>query len=152
MLPVVASMIQSARRSIDIVQFILDLNPETDAWKQVRRLCDALARKSSEGVVVRVILAEFRTIQAGNINLNRAAFEYLTRAGVATKVFSPETGVKSIHAKMLLADRQEALVGSHNWSMGAIARNLERSVHVVSPAFVRGLARSFDYYWWRADQ
>lgn len=151
-LPMVASLIESARQSIDLAQFIVDLNPDTDSWYRIRRLCDALARKAAEGVAVRVILAEFRTIEAGNINLNRAAFEYLKRLGVETKVFAPESGVKSIHVKMLLVDGQEAIAGSHNWSMGAIARNSERSVHILSQPSVRGLGRSFEYYWWRADQ
>lgn len=137
--------IEQARERLEVAMFIVGVGTATAAQARVRDVLDAVVRARHRGVACRVVVNDF-TGDATQPTLNLVAAHYLAAAGVLVRGYASDRH-PSIHSKYLLADDDVALVGSGNWSAGALTANLEATVRVVSEPLVRTLRRRFDDDW-----
>jgi len=94
----------------------------------------ALAAAARRRVVVKVVMTDQSWWSP--------EFSTLTAAGVQVRVFHGETPIY-IHAKMIVADRKEAFVGSENFSRTSLDANRELGVVVTDPAMVAAAGATF---------
>jgi phosphatidylserine/phosphatidylglycerophosphate/cardiolipin synthase-like enzyme len=118
------SLIDSARRSLDIY------NEEMDSTPIEHALEDAARR----GVNVRVTMtydSEWRS-----------AFDALAAAGVHVRTYASDAPLY-IHAKMILTPSR-AFLGSENFSYTSLERNRELGLTFATPGVIRSLRTTFD--------
>ena len=94
----------------------------------------ALAAASRRGVVVKVVMTDQSSW--------KSEFSTLTAAGVQLRVFHGETPIY-IHAKMIVADRKVAFIGSENFSRASLDSNRELGVALNDPAVVSAASSTF---------
>lgn len=94
----------------------------------------SLAAASRRGVVVKVVMTDQSSW--------KPEFSTLTAAGVQVRVFHGETPIY-IHAKMIVADRREAFIGSENFSRASLDTNRELGVVLSDPAVVSAAVSTF---------
>lgn len=98
----------------------------------------ALAAAARRGVLVQVLTSGS---QLGK------KWDYLQRAGVRLALDKRLV----IHAKVVLADKKQALLGSINFTQPSLDKNRELSVLVNDPAIVKQLLQVFDLDWKDSD-
>lgn len=123
----VIRFIDGAEDSLDIEMYLFTSN---DVY-------DALERAQERGVKIRVLL-EAEPMD----NANDAMYHKLAAAGIPVKLYSGER----LHAKFVIRDGREVLVGSHNFSYSALNKNREASV-IVSGAVVQEFIAVFEEDW-----
>ncbi len=122
----------NATDRIRIAQF--ELFSGTSTATVVSALADAVDR----GVTVQVLLDD-------EIEENVDSVEALRDRGVDAKIdLFPDI---TIHAKMLVADGDDALVGSTNWSTSSISRNHECNLRLRNGPPVAWLEQWFEDVW-----
>jgi phosphatidylserine/phosphatidylglycerophosphate/cardiolipin synthase-like enzyme len=135
-------ILEGAKSSIQVVQFVMQLRGKS-ARMASRELGIKLSAKAAEGVAVEVILNS-----AGGgwraPALNRQATEWLNERGIEVRTLGPNT---TCHAKLVIIDREVAVVGSHNWTPYALRDNFEVSVLIRDAGSVGRLAQHFDQLW-----
>jgi phosphatidylserine/phosphatidylglycerophosphate/cardiolipin synthase-like enzyme len=94
----------------------------------------SLAAASRRGVIVKVVMTDQPSWSPG--------FSTLTAAGVQVRVFHGETPIY-IHAKMIVADRNNAFIGSENFSRSSLDANRELGLAVTDPAIVSAADATF---------
>ncbi len=94
----------------------------------------ALAAASRRGVVVKVVMTDQSSW--------KPEFSTLKAAGVQVRVFHGETPIY-IHAKMIVADRKVAFIGSENFSRASLDSNRELGVALGDPAVVSAASSTF---------
>lgn len=118
-------------------------------WRAHRKgdlnLLATLAAAASRGVQCRAILGNPSARHTPE-DYNRDAGATLAQAGWRIRSFA---GNRVLHEKIILIDRQIALIGSHNLSRSSAASNFDTSIAVDCPALAELLFRQF---WdrWRA--
>jgi len=130
-LPMILSMIEGAKKSIDFIQLEFHYDP---AVKQVQ---DSLRAAVGRGVRVRGLLEN-------NIKFNVKSVEYLKKYGIDAKLDTPE---KMTHNKLFIVDGKEVLLGSTNLSEGSMERNNETNVRIGDEAIAEYLTRYFEKLW-----
>lgn len=131
-LAAVDSLVTGATDRVQVAQF--ELFSGTATSEIVTLLGDAADR----GVAVRVLLDD-------EIEQNAGAVQSLIARGVDAKVdLFPDT---TVHAKMLIADGDDALVGSTNWSTSSITRNHECNLRLSNGAPVAYIEAWFENTW-----
>ena len=138
----VPAILEGARSSIQVVQFVVQVKGKS-ARMSSRELGIKLAAKAREGVTVQVIL---NTAGGGwrAPALNRQAAEWMNERGIEVRTLGSGT---TCHAKLLIIDREIAIIGSHNWTPYALERNFEVSVLIRDVACVGRLQQHFDALW-----
>ncbi len=122
-------LIRSARQSIAACMFEM---PRRRGKGHLNRVVTALKRAARRGVYVYLVL-HMPVSEDDDLSRDHSEWaEELRREGVDVRLGVP---VAPIHAKMVVVDACKVLVGSHNWSDGAISGNRvhESSVLVVLP-------------------
>ncbi|MBI5223308.1 phospholipase D family protein [Candidatus Micrarchaeota archaeon] len=122
--------IDLAQHSIDIEMFVFT-SKETIA---------AIEAAEARGVQVRLII-EKRDSGEGN----EATAAELKKHGVDVKYAS--TTYKLTHAKFLIIDGKEIIVGSHNLSFSALNKNREASLIVIDQSITRQFESVFETDW-----
>ena len=131
-LPALQDLVANATDRVQIAQF--ELFSGTATGDVVSALADAADR----GVTVQVLLDD-------EIEENAGAVEALRDRGVDAKIdLFPDI---TIHAKMLIADGDDALVGSTNWSTSSISRNHECNLRLRNAPPVAYLEAWFEDVW-----
>lgn len=154
----IIGMIQRARRELYIQQ-----NSVRRRWGRKRDTVDktpdlpleAVIAAARRGVRVRVLLdGTWYNIQGDddrdNDDTARALNELARREGLdlSAKVINLETThLEKIHAKGVIADRQEVFVGSINWSENSFKGNREVGVIVGHPKVAGYYAALFERDW-----
>jgi len=70
-------------------------------------------------------------------------FDRLRKAGVTIKLISP---VRRLHDKLVIVDRRFVVEGSTNWSVAAIADNLESATIIDSPDLAESKLRRIGFF------
>jgi len=134
----VPAILEGARSSIMAVQFVMQLKGKS-ARMSSRELGIKLAARARDGVRVQVLLNS-----AGGgwraPALNRQTAQWLTQRGVEVRTLGASR-------KMLIVDRELAIIGSHNWTPYALERNFEVSVLVRDRGCMGQLVRYFNELW-----
>jgi phosphatidylserine/phosphatidylglycerophosphate/cardiolipin synthase-like enzyme len=127
------AMLAAARRRVDIVLYAMRYYADFPDGPSTR-LVDALIAAARRGVMVRVLLEE-SDFDADLNAANDLTSELLRRAGVAARRDAADV---ITHAKVFVAD-DVAIIGSSNWSFGALAEDHQADVLVRDAALVAGL-------------
>lgn len=131
----VVETIRAAEKSIDVEMYLFNYRP----------LAEELAIAKARGVKVRVIL-EPRLSGAENLEM----IEYLRSRDVEARWASLD--YKLTHAKMMIIDGKQVLVGSTNWSNSALNKNREYSVLIEDSTVVEEFVAGFEGDWKKATQ
>lgn len=123
--------IDAAQSTICIIIFdwrIYRHNPE----QPVMQMLEALTRAAARGVYVRVL------------SQHDGVRNELKLRGIKSKALYHE---KLVHAKLMIIDNKSVVIGSHNYTQSAFARNLEVSALVESPELAATLGDYFNGLW-----
>jgi phosphatidylserine/phosphatidylglycerophosphate/cardiolipin synthase-like enzyme len=135
-------LVRSAKRSIRLVQFLIDIRRDNDAG-EVRGLLLELAGARARGVAVSVLLAA----PAPSVDLapraNIAAARLLARSGISVRWYTPTPQRPFLHTKFLLSDDVNLVTGNANWTPMAFRMNAEVGLFVRSSALGRVVAARF---------
>jgi phosphatidylserine/phosphatidylglycerophosphate/cardiolipin synthase-like enzyme len=131
-------MIEDARRELILV--IYEIRYYDDKRYQngpTNMLIDALCDAHDRGVDVFVVI-NLDSWNKANSRDNIAVADRLRSRGLKVYYDSPK---QTTHVKLLLADERWTLIGSHNWSYSALAKNHEASVLIDDPAIAKQFAQ-----------
>lgn len=138
--------LNSARSSIRIMMYRLQRRVGFGK-NQKNIILNILKEKARQGVKVQMIIdIERRPGAAYKENLFCA--RDLVKADVECKELRQS---RVCHAKMVVVDDREILVGSHNWSFNSLQRNLEVSVMILDRHQAERVARYFDKLFYNAE-
>ncbi|MGD9781678.1 MAG: phosphatidylserine/phosphatidylglycerophosphate/cardiolipin synthase family protein [Kiritimatiellia bacterium] len=136
-LPVLLDLIQNAHQSVLASMYVMG-EPQKDQ-PNLDRLTTALSQAVQRGVYVHLLLHMPlpETVTMNRIHLDWA--ENLRAQGVDVRLHVPAV---SLHEKVVVVDLAKVLIGSHNWSEGALSgqKVLESGVLIVLPRQDRRLA------------
>lgn len=145
---VAADLIKGAYRRCLCSIFIVDIDPARDHDLQVNRLLEHLARTTWRGADTRLLIGGSHS----NVSIaeaSQAALEVGKGLGIDTRWLSAHVG-RGSHAKLVVADNQ-VLLGSHNWSGGALGgQQRQESLLVASADLAAYFSAVFDVQWDRA--
>lgn len=133
-------MIRESKKSIHVIMFEMafyDKQPYTPSNLLIKELIEAKKR----GVKVEVIL-EVREGEDRTTKRNHRTGKILSEGGVEVIYDSLS---KTTHAKLMVADGQFTLVGSTNWTYGALTHNHEVSVLIRSRELAKELMDYFNH-------
>lgn len=117
------------------------LRPEDSGMGPVHDLARSLAAAAERGLDVRVVLDQDRVWATQEVSTKHLAGQaLLEKLGVRVIIDNLE---RRSHAKVVLIDRDRAVVGSHNWTWSALMHNREASVLLHDAAAVRRLEKLF---------
>ena len=102
-----------------------------------RQVFGALAAAAARGVRVTVLLD-------ADVTENQAWVQSLTDAGIEARLGSQ---ARTLHVKLVVADRAKALVGSTNWSASSMMYNNEANWLVTDATAAEALAGYSDRLW-----
>lgn len=122
-LTVAEPMILEARRQIDICTYKFEMSGRPEA-KGLNCLIQGLYAAQSLGISVRVLL-NIMARRSGLSRLNLNAGRVLQGHKIDVR-YLPDNRCQ--HAKILIVDKCQGIIGSHNWSVRSGIENFEVSV------------------------
>ncbi len=141
-LPALIAGIAAAERSIDVSIFVI--RPGVEDAPSVTRILNALGTAAARGVAVRVLLDRPGDASASHYFFNLLAAGELGRRGIEVKF---DDAGSELHEKFVLFDDKDFIVGAHNWTEDALARNRELSLLVRPSDPLREIASAFEAAW-----
>jgi len=129
-LPVLLNLIRNAHQSILISMFVMsETKTEAEVQEQVHR---ELERAAARGVYVYMLLHVPTSVRDRLHKSHSNWAEKLRAKGIDVRLNLPHI---HLHSKMVVVDLTKVLIGSHNWSEGALSgkRVYESSVLLVLP-------------------
>jgi phosphatidylserine/phosphatidylglycerophosphate/cardiolipin synthase-like enzyme len=136
---VAKKMIQEAKASVQVMMFEMryyDEHPTSPSNLLIKELIDAKKRGMKVEVILEVREDEDRTTQA-----NRHTGKMLSVGGVEV-IYDPL--FKTTHAKVMVVDEGQVLLGSTNWTYYALTNNNEISVLIRSKEVAKALVDYFN--------
>ena len=130
-LPVLLNLIQNAHQSVLISMFVMsETKTRAEAQEQVLR---ALELAAARGVYVYLLLHTPPSVQDRLAQHHSNWAEKLRAKGIDVRLNLPNI---HLHTKMVVVDLAKILIGSHNWSEGALSGKevSESSALLVLPA------------------
>lgn len=103
-------------------------------------LLDALVEAVGRGVEVKVLLERKDEVPPEE----EAAFTYLAENGIEVRWDDPEI---TLHAKLLVFDRTEVILGSTPWTYNGLFRSVQVDLAVHSPTAAEVFRRFFGFLW-----
>lgn len=120
-------LIGGARQRVSVVLYVARLDDDGPVMHLIQALSDAARR----GVTVRVVLDRGRDWRTGDLDPKHVEVaERLRRAGVRVVLDEDD---RTTHAKVLVVDDHQVVVGSHNWTRSALTANREWSLLIDDP-------------------
>jgi phosphatidylserine/phosphatidylglycerophosphate/cardiolipin synthase-like enzyme len=115
----VTAMLDSATQSVDVIQLSID-GPDD-------RFLRATVRAARRGVDVRVLLSSAWYVREDNRRIVERLRERAESEGlpIRAKLADPAGRYEKIHAKGVVVDGDQALVGSLNWNRESVRQNRE---------------------------
>jgi len=129
-LPVLLNLIRNAHQSILIAMFVMsETKTEAEAQEAVLR---ELERAAARGVYVYMLLHTPTSVKDRLHKSHSNWAEKLRAKGIDVRLNLPHI---HLHTKMVVVDLAKVLIGSHNWSEGALSgeRVYESSVLLTLP-------------------
>jgi len=127
--PVVEEMIQSAKKEIQVIAYVFTYN--------AMRVLDLLDQAARKGVKVAVTVNNVKKQES------RVRTKLENLVGVASVFDFNDPHGKQLHAKIVIADRTRAVVGSANFTWGGMFGNYEIGLLIEGEA-VWNLSRVAD--------
>ncbi len=124
-------MIRAARQTVGILMYVM---PEHEGAAPLQRaICDALVQAAQRGLYVYLALYTPPT-EGDRLSVHHGNWaERLRAEGVDVRLATPGA---PLHAKLVAVDQTHILIGSHNWSEGALSgeKILESSALISLPS------------------
>lgn len=139
-LSIATSLVEQAKKEICISTFKLEVN-EKPRGRTLKKFFDLVINKLKAGARVKVLFNwhdDRRSVPMTNYYASR----YLKSAGADVRFLKSN---RCVHAKLLLVDREKALLGSHNLSVRSCENNFELSYLIPDPESVANLSSVFDH-------
>lgn len=137
---VVADAFAEADETIDLLLSNAELD-ENPLW-------EPLVAAHERGVRIRVLLDE--SDWAPSITRkNRPTLDYLVGLGIDARFDNPSV---TTHAKMVIVDRETAILGSSNWNRYAFTDQEQANVRIVDERVGEAFAEWFDRLWSDGDE
>ena len=130
--PRVLDLLRSARTEIVAVLYLIG-DPDQD---RPGALLKALTDAKGRGVHVRVLLDKDKKDRSKN----REAFAFLKDAGVDVSWDDPDD---TLHTKVVVVDGEFLVVGSTNWTQGAMKHNREAGALLRSKELAKRLLAAY---------
>jgi phosphatidylserine/phosphatidylglycerophosphate/cardiolipin synthase-like enzyme len=151
----VEELILSAKTRVWMAVYVANFQKDR-AYSVENKLFNALAKVHSQGVDVKVILDEGlewdsqkNAMSSRRSIKNDSAYEFLQSKGIPVRMDSPE---QIMHGKFLVVDERYAVLGSHNWTYSALAKNVEVSVLLSRESDSQEVAKVFAKLWGRSQE
>ena len=134
--------VRAAKKSIYISTFKAEISTKAKGAK-LFDLFQLLAARAAEGVDVRVL---FDIPESGKHipPSNAKALKFFQKSNIKCKRLRNE---RLCHAKMLIVDNTNSIVGSHNLSIMACRYNFELSVSIPDNKYCQNLTDIFERVW-----
>lgn len=139
-LSVAQSLVEQAKKEICISTFKLEIN-EKPRGRTLKKFFESLAGRISQGVKVKVLF-NWHDDQRSVAKTNYYASTFLKGKGADVRFLKNN---RCVHAKLLLVDREKALLGSHNLSIRSCESNFELSYLIPDPETVANLSSVFEH-------
>ena len=138
-LPQAIAFITTAQRRIDIATFKAEITSKPRG-RRLHIFFDNLFEKKSQGVQINFLINwndERRACPLANLS----AIRELKNHKINVKILPNN---RCCHAKIIIADQDKAIVGSHNLSVKSCHNNFEASYLVLDPVNVARLSAVFE--------
>jgi len=138
-LPVWLSMINHAKKSIDLETFYVS----NKAGKPFEKIINAVLKAAARGVKVRIISdSKFYKLYSKTLNrLNKTDNITVRILSYFDKIY----GV--LHAKYFIVDEKETFIGSQDWDWRSMNQIQELGVTIYNARFARYILRIFNLDW-----
>ena len=141
-LPAALALVLSAKKSIYITTFKAELTTKPRGRKLMAFFW-TLARKVREGVDVQLIINKPANGKHIPIS-NDYAINWLQSSGIKVRCLP---GERICHSKIIIVDKEIAILGSHNLSVKSCHNNFEISVHICFAHQIHELTSTFERVW-----
>ena len=134
------AFITTAQRRIDIATFKAEITSKPRG-RRLHIFFETLIKRREAGVQINFLInwnEERRACPACNIS----TIQELKRHKVNVRILPNN---RCCHAKILIADQNKAIVGSHNLSIKACHNNFEVSYIILEPVAVARLSAVYDH-------
>lgn len=133
------ALINQAKREICISSFKLEYS-EKPRGRRLKALFDAIIEKMKQGVKVKVLF-NWHDDKRSVPRTNESASRVLKNRGADVRFLKSN---RCCHAKLLMIDKEKALLGSHNLSIRSCENNFEMSYLIPDPETVAQLGVVFE--------
>jgi len=133
------ALIQEAKDEICIATFKLEIN-DRPRGRRLTEFFDKLIERIKQGIKVRVLF-NWHEDRRSVAKTNEYACRTLKNAGADVRYLQAN---RCCHAKIILIDKQKAVIGSHNLSVRSVDNNFEISYLVPDPESINQLSSIFD--------
>lgn len=147
-LPQILALISEASQSIDIQL----LNYATQNYDKTTffEIDEALIAAAERGVKVRLLVSDWSQREKYIRDLQRLEQIDNIETKMAT-ISEKSTGFvpysRTIHSKFMVVDKQNAWIGTSNWSGDYFYQSRNVGIVVEGASFARDLDKSFEHYW-----
>lgn len=125
----VIPLINEAKKSIQIIVFEWIWYPNNNT-KSIQLFNQSIVRARNRGVNIEVVANSMPIVKVLN-ELNIKARKLSTR--------------KLIHSKVMIIDKKDVVIGSHNYTQNAFTSNFEVSVYIKEAENIKTLLTHFNY-------
>lgn len=141
-LPQAIALIESARSHIRISTFKAELSTKPAGLK-LKKLFDLLDEKKSQGVQIDFLINK-NDKNVGTPRTNHIVIKHLLAQKINVRTLRDN---RCCHAKIIIADQERAIIGSHNLSIKSCFDNFETSFIITDPANIARLCAIFNETW-----
>ncbi len=139
-LSIAQALVEQAKKEICIATFKLEVN-EKPRGRTLKKLFVSIVEKLKTGLKVKVLF-NWHDDRRSVPKTNYYASRYLKTAGADVRFLKNN---RCVHAKLLLIDKEKALLGSHNLSVRSCENNFELSYLIPDPETVVHLYSIFEH-------
>jgi len=130
--PTMIPLIKRTKDTIDIMVYSWYWYPD-QIGSEIQKFNNAVIDAAKRGVKVKILANDYHTINV------------LLQNKVKAKKLKTK---RKLHAKLMILDGKIAILGSHNYTMGAFATNYEVSITTQEKEVVNRLKQFFSNLWW----
>jgi phosphatidylserine/phosphatidylglycerophosphate/cardiolipin synthase-like enzyme len=138
----VVPLLQNASQTIDVLMYEWKWYTHEQAGG-VEKFNLAFQAAARRGIKVRVIL-NIESMGHALTKINMRTEQFLKLAGIQVKFGQIGTAT---HAKMIIIDKKNLVLGSHNISKGSFSKNQECSIIVSGGEAIRSYLDYFELLW-----
>lgn len=133
-------LIEQAKLEISLCTFKLEIN-DKPRGRTLKKFFDTLIERIKQGVKVRVLF-NWHDDRRSVAKTNFYASHCLSDSGADVRFLKNN---RCCHAKIILVDKEKALLGSHNLSIRSCENNFELSYLIPDPETVHQLSDVFEH-------
>lgn len=146
-LPQAKALVESAKGSIYLSTFKAELTTKPRGIALLH-FFKVLMLKAKEGVQIRFLI-NWNSKRHACPKTNLYVMTELKKANIKIRLLKNN---RCCHAKILLVDKERAIIGSHNLSIKSCHNNFEMSFVISDPGEIHKLSNVYDSSWYEANK